>query len=654
MKIAICCLVLATISVSGLQAGTAPGLDAVQVASGLTRPLFVTAPPGDSGRLFIVQQDGNIRILNLLTGTLNPAPFLTLTGLTDTTGEQGLLGMAFDPNYATNGKFYLNFTVPGGAFGNGVTHVSQFSVRGNPDIADPNSERILITFDHPESNHNGGWIGFSPRTGDANNLYIATGDGGAGNDQGTGHIEPGGNAQNLTTLLGKMLRIHVDSAAGTATIPSNNPFVGMSGARGEIWAFGLRNPFRNSFDRQTGRMFIGDVGQDTREEIDVQQATNAGGGENYGWRVREGSIQNPAFPGSPTPPGAIDPIFDYSHSVGQTIIGGYVYRGNRIPDLRGVYVFGDYSAGQIFSFDYDGSTVSNFQTITSQLFPTSVGGFTLSHPSSLGEDANGELYITDIGNGSVFKIVSSAGWSVVGVADFNRDGHPDYLLFNSSTRQTAIWYLNNNVFSSGLFGPTLPAGWSVVGVADFNGDGHPDYLLFNSSTRQTAIWYLNNNVLMSGLNGPTLPVGWTVVGVADFNGDGHPDYLLFNSSTRRTAIWYLNNNVFSSGLYGPTLPAGWSVVGVADFNGDGHLDYLLFNSSTRQTAIWYLNNNVLSSGLYGPTLPVGWTVMGVADFNGDGHPDYLLYNGSTQRTVIWYLNNNIRSSGLFGPALPAG
>ena len=436
MKIALCCLVLATISVSGLQAGTAPGLDAVQVASGLTQPLFVTAPPGDSRRLFIVQQDGNIRILNLLTSTLNPAPFLTLTGLTDTGGEQGLLGMAFDPNYATNGKFYLNFTVPGGAFGNGITHVSQFSVRGNPDIADPNSERILITFDHPESNHNGGWIGFSPRTGDANNLYIATGDGGAGNDQGTGHIEPGGNAQNLTTLLGKMLRIHVDSAAGTATIPSNNPFVGMSGARGEIWAFGLRNPFRNSFDRQTGRMFIGDVGQDTREEIDVQQATNAGGGENYGWRVREGSIQNPAFPGSPTPPGAINPIFDYSHSVGQTIIGGYVYRGNRIPDLRGVYVFGDYSAGQIFSFDYDGSNVSNFQTITSQLFPTIVGGFTLSHPSSLGEDANGELYITDIGNGSVFKIVSSAPRAMK--SDFNGDGKADVLWQNTSGSR-ALW-----------------------------------------------------------------------------------------------------------------------------------------------------------------------------------------------------------------------
>ena len=141
MKIAICCLVLATISVSGLQAATAPGLDAVRVASGLTQPLFVTAPPGDTGRLFIVQQNGETRIVNLATGTPNSTAFLTLTGLTDTRGEQGLLGMAFDPNYATNGKFYLNFTVPGGAFGNGVTHVSQFSVRGNPDIADPNSDQ---------------------------------------------------------------------------------------------------------------------------------------------------------------------------------------------------------------------------------------------------------------------------------------------------------------------------------------------------------------------------------------------------------------------------------------------------------------------------------------------------------------------------------
>ena len=503
-----CCAIFASFASSSLQGQSVSNLAAVRVATGLTQPLFVTAPPGDFERLFIVQQDGGIRILNLVTGALNPTPFLTLNGVR-VGGEQGLLGMAFDPNYATNGKFYLNFVVPGGAFGNGVTHISQFSVTTNPNIADPGSEKILLSFDHPQANHNGGWVAFSPRANDANNLYVATGDGGAGNDAGSGHIEPGGNAQSKATLLGKMLRIHVNSAAGTASIPPDNPFIGLAGARPEIWAYGLRNPFRNSFDRATGTFFIGDVGEDTREEIDVQKASNPRGGENYGWRVREGSIQNPAYPGVPTPPGAVNPIFDYPHTVGQIVIGGYVYRGQQIPQLRGSYVFADGggpepspspnpNTGRIFSLNYDGTVANNFQDLTSHLFPTRVGGYTLRLPSSLGEDARGELYVTDL-SGSVFKIVSSAGWSVVGVADFNGGGHPDYLLFNSSTRQTAIWYLNNNVFSFGLYGPTLPVGWSVVEVADFNGDGHPDYLLFNSSTRQTAIWYLNNNVVTSGL-----------------------------------------------------------------------------------------------------------------------------------------------------------
>src|SRR5438874_2865190 len=324
IRTAIWFLILAAISPAGLQAQIVAGLDAFRVASGLTQPLFVTAAPGGSERLFIVQQNGRIRILNLATGMLNATPFLTLTGLA-AGGEQGLVGMAFDPNYAANGKFYLNFTVPGGAFGNGVTHISQFTVSANPSIADPTSERVLLTFDHPQANHNGGWIGFSPRAGDANNLYIATGDGGGANDQGTGHIEPGGNAQSLTTLLGKMLRIHINSAAGTHTIPPNNPFVGVTGARGEIWAFGLRNPFRNSFDRQNGRMFIGDVGQSTREEIDVQQQNNPGGGENYGWRLREGTVPTPTVGGA-RPAGNVDPILDYGRSTGGTVIGGYVYR----------------------------------------------------------------------------------------------------------------------------------------------------------------------------------------------------------------------------------------------------------------------------------------------------------------------------------------
>jgi glucose/arabinose dehydrogenase len=402
--------------VGGLHAQQIPGLDAIRIVSGLSSPLFVTAPPGDFNRLFIVQQGGQIRILNLKTGILNSTPFLTLSNL-QSGGEQGLLGLAFDPNYATNGKFYLNFTVPGGAFGNGTTHVSQFQVSSNPDVADPTSEKVLLTFDHPQTNHNGGWIGFSLRTGDDHNLYIATGDGGNANDQGTGHIEPGGNAQNSTTLLGKMLRIHVDPTTGTYTIPSNNPFFGSASLKQEIWLLGLRNPFRDSFDRATGRMLIGDVGQDTREEIDVQQPTNPGGGENYGWRDREGFIQNPAFAtATPTPtpnPPRVDPIFDYPHTTGRTVIGGYIYRGGQFSALQGIYVFGDYlgpSGGpaKVFTLNYDGTTASNFQDITGQLFPipTSSGNVSLVNLSSLGEDAVGELYLTDIGNGNVYKLSS--------------------------------------------------------------------------------------------------------------------------------------------------------------------------------------------------------------------------------------------------------
>lgn len=417
----LCSIVLCLGIANSLHAQPVPGLDAIRVASGLSSPLFSTTPPGDFNRLFIVQQNGVIRILNLNTGVLNATPFLTISGL-QTGGEQGLLGLAFDPSYATNGKFYVKCTVAGGAFNAGVNQIRQYQVSSNPDIADttPANIKTMLAIDQPQTNHNGGWIGFSPRPGDDHNLYIATGDGGNGDDQGTGHIEPGGNAQNTTTLLGKMLRIHVDPTTGTYTIPADNPFPSPSPSpspapRAEIWLLGLRNPFRDSFDRATGRMLIGDVGQNTREEVDVQQPTNPGGGENYGWRDREGFIQNPAYP-TPTPGptpnrGWVDPIFDYPRTTGRTVIGGYIYRGSQFPALQGIYVFGDYlgpsgGSAQVFTLNYDGTTASNFQNITSQLFPipTTAGNVNLVNLSSFGEDAAGELYLTDIGNGNVYKI----------------------------------------------------------------------------------------------------------------------------------------------------------------------------------------------------------------------------------------------------------
>jgi FG-GAP repeat len=240
------------------------------------------------------------------------------------------------------------------------------------------------------------------------------------------------------------------------------------------------------------------------------------------------------------------------------------------------------------------------------------------------------------------------------VADFNGDGHPDWVVRNPTTRLTAIWYLDNNVLIGGDVGPTLAAGWGLRGMGDFNGDNHSDYALFFPSTDQTAIWYLSGPTFIGGAYGPTLPNGWELVGVADFNADSKPDYVLYKASTHQTAIWYLNNNVLVGGDVGPTLPSGWALMGVADFDGDGHLDYGLFNSTTRQTAIWYLSGPTLIGGVLGPTLPSGWALVATADFNGDGKPDFVLYNAGTHQTAIWYLNNNVFVSGAFGPTLPAG
>jgi len=238
--------------------------------------------------------------------------------------------------------------------------------------------------------------------------------------------------------------------------------------------------------------------------------------------------------------------------------------------------------------------------------------------------------------------------------DFNGDARPDLLLFNATTRQTAVWYMNNNVRIGNANGPTLPGGWSVVSVADFNRDDHPDYLLFNTATRATWIWYMNNNVRIGNAFGPTLPAGWAVVALGDFNSDGYPDYVLFNANTGGTIVWYMRNNVRIGSATGPTLPAGPTVAGVADFNGDTHPDYLLFNAATRGTVIWYMSGATRTGSRNGPTIPAGFEVAGLADFDGNGRPDYLLYNSSTRHTAIWYLNNNLLIGTAAGPTIWAG
>jgi elongation factor P hydroxylase len=236
--------------------------------------------------------------------------------------------------------------------------------------------------------------------------------------------------------------------------------------------------------------------------------------------------------------------------------------------------------------------------------------------------------------------------------DFNGDVRPDLLLLNAGTRQTAVWYMNNNIRIGTASGPTLPAGWSLASVADFNGDDHPDYLLFNTTTRATWIWYLRNNTRIGNAFGPTLPAGWAVVALGDFNTDGYPDYLLFNANTRGTTVWYMRNNVRIGSASGPTLPVAQSVAGVADFNGDTHPDFLLFNVATRGTVIWYMSGATRTGSRNGPTIPAGFEVAGLADFDGNGRPDYLLFNSSTRQTTVWYLNNNLLIGNATGPTIP--
>lgn len=370
-----------------------------RVASGLNRPIQVTAPEGDP-RLFIVEQRGVIKILK--DGAILPVPFLDIDSkVPNISGndERGLLGLAFHPDYANNGYFFVNYI----SVINNNTVVERYQVSGDPDVADPASNKLIITLAQPFTNHNGGNLQFGPNDG---YLYIGLGDGGSAND-------PGDRAQCLNTLLGKMLRLDIDVPMETIAyeIPPDNPWVdGDPGTLDEIWARGLRNPWRYSFDSMTGDLYIGDVGQNTLEEIDFQPASSTGG-ENYGWRIMEGencfvasNCDDPPIPCND--PSLELPIHQYDHTVGFSITGGFVYRGAAIPQIQGVYFFADFGTAKIWSFRYDGENKTEFTDRTAELAPG--GGLAISSISSFGQDGFKELYIVDRGGtttGEVYKIL---------------------------------------------------------------------------------------------------------------------------------------------------------------------------------------------------------------------------------------------------------
>ncbi len=350
---------------------TVPQIEFQQIATGFARPVYVTHAGDGSGRLFVVEQAGIIKIIR--NGQTLATPFLDIRDRVESGGEKGLLSVAFHPKYKENGRFFVNYT----ARKEGVLKsvIAEYKVSSHPDVAD-RTERVILEIEQPFANHNGGLNKFGPD----GFLYIGLGDGGAAGD-------PLNNAQSLDTLLGKILRIDIEKEP--YAIPQDNPFVGRANAQGEIWAYGLRNPWRFSFDRCNGRLFAGDVGQNRLEEIDLIEK-----GKNYGWRIMEGSqcFDPPTLCNTL---GLELPIAEYDHSLGCSVTGGYVYRGTRFPNLIGHYLFGDYCSGRIWSLVQERSGKWTMRQLIDSPFSI----------SSFGEDEQGELYVVHYG-GAIYRVTA--------------------------------------------------------------------------------------------------------------------------------------------------------------------------------------------------------------------------------------------------------
>lgn len=384
-------------SVSTALAGDPP-LSTELVATGFQLPVFATAPAGDP-RLFVLEQNSG-RIELVKAGVIQTQPFLDVSAKLLAGGERGLLGLAFHPDYAVNGRLFVTYNNLSGA----VVLERYLVDPRDLDRAQPESGELLLTLPKPFPQHNAGMLAFGPTNG---LLHMSTGDGGGSGD-------PFDNAQDLSSLLGKLLRIDVDGAFPYA-VPPGNPFVGVPGAAGEIFAYGLRNPWRFSVDRQTGALFIGDVGQQLLEEVDYIRPDSPGG-QNFGWRCAEGTVCTELGTCTCPVPAVVPPLYEYDHNDGCAIIGGYMYRGSAVAGLEGTYLFGDYCTSKVWSFRLSSGTVVDFQDRTTELTPA---GGSLGFITSFGEDGDGELLIVGY-LGDVRRVVSAPL-----IADCDEDGVPD-------------------------------------------------------------------------------------------------------------------------------------------------------------------------------------------------------------------------------------
>ncbi len=391
---ATCQLENASARCTGVPASTGTALDSVRIASGLSAPTHIAAPPLDPNRLFVVEQRGAIRIIK--SGALLGTPFLDLASRVSTGTEQGLLSVAFHPNYEVNRRFFVYYTDPAG-----ILVVARYEASAtNPDVADPSSARPLLLIAHPLANNNGGQLAFGPDR----YLYVGTGDGGGMNDP----LEAG---QSGTTLLGKVLRLDVDvETPPFYAVPPSNPNPAGGPLLGLIWAKGLRDPRRFSFDRLTGDLYTADIGQSQREEVNFRPVSSSGG-ENYGWDIFEGSLcfePAPLFPTCPSPSAYVFPVYEYDHGQGCAVTGGFVYRGCAVPELHGTYFLSDRCTAIVRTFTVVGGTAQNLADRTADVAPG--GGLSIDSVTSFGEDARGELYIADQG-GEIFKLIPAVATS---------------------------------------------------------------------------------------------------------------------------------------------------------------------------------------------------------------------------------------------------
>lgn len=551
--------------------------------TGLSRPVLIRSANDGTGRLFILQQGGLIRVLQ--PGSTTPTDFINLSSKitvpVSVGDERGLLGLTFHPQFATNGYFFVNYT----RVADGATVIARYTASNNNTTADIATERIILTIPQPFSNHNGGMIDF----GADGNLYIGTGDGGSAND-------PGARAQNINELLGKFLRITPSLAANPPspayTVPADNPYVGIPGAD-EIYAIGLRNPWRWSFDRGgTNQLWAGDVGQNNIEEFDI--ITRGG---NYGWRVYEGNNCTNLDPalcvGGTNPITQVPPVFTYTHASGRcSITGGYVYRGTQGALPNGAYTYADYCSGEIWYW------FNNAQALITD---------TTRNVVSFGEDENGEIYVC-FNNGTIDKIVRSNA-----SADFDGDARTDTAVYRPGAGTWFVLNSSNGAFSAQAFGTAT----DVPVPEDYDGDNREDVAVFRPASGSWFFLRSSNNTFGAvafGSNGDIPAAG-------DYDGDTRADFVVFRPSTGTWFRLNSSNNAFSAIGFGTNgdIPAA------NDYDGDGKYDICVFRPSSGD---WYRLNSS-NNGFVAVNFGTTGDVPVPGDYDGDGRSDISVFrNGN--------------------------